>query len=244
MTEWLDALERRHMADLTFQEIVRALRALSSCYVERRAKLAGGGALDSRGKRAAFALFYGPLHFILTRNIVRALGDSATRGLSEIADLGCGTGVAGAAWALESGGARVHGSDRNAWAAAEANWTYRALGLNGRAVARDVARTRLPSTPESAILLAYVVNELSDPDRATLTTALNAAQTRGARVLVIEPIARRVAPWWGRWEENFVARGGRADEWRFRADLPLRQRELARAAGLDPRELTARTLFL
>jgi hypothetical protein len=61
---------------------------------------------------------------------------------------------------------------------------------------------------------------------------------------VIEPIARRVAPWWGRWEENFVARGGRADEWRFGADLPLRQRELARAAGLDPRELTARTLFL
>ena len=244
MTEWLDALERRHMADLTFPEIARALRALSSCYVERRAKLADGGALESRGKRAAFALFYGPLHFILTRHIVRALGDSGTRDVTEITDLGCGTGVAGAAWALESGSARLHGSDRNAWAASEANWTYRALGLNGRAAARDVARTRLPSTPHSGILLAYVVNELSEPDRESMADALTAEQTRGARVLVIEPIARRVAPWWSKWEEIFTARGGRADEWRFPSDLPKRQRELARAAGLDPRELTARTLFM
>ena len=232
------------MADLTFQEIVRALRALSSCYVERRTKLAGGGALDSRGKRAAFALFYGPLHFILTRHLIRALGDSATRDVTEISDLGCGTGVAGAAWALESERAHLNGSDRNAWAVAEANWTYRALGLNGHAAVRDVARTRLPSTPQSAILLAYVVNELSEPDRQNMAGALKKAQTRGTRVLVIEPIARRVAPWWSGWEQIFTARGGRADEWRFPSDLPQRQSELARAAGLDPRELTARTLFM
>ena len=232
------------MADLTFQEIVRALRALSSCYVERRTKLAGGGALDSRGKRAAFALFYGPLHFILAGHIIRALGDAATRDVAEITDLGCGTGVAGVAWALESGSARLHGSDRNAWAVAEANWTYRALGLNGRAVVRDVARTRLPSTPQSAILLAYVVNELSEPDRENLADAVKTAQTRGTRVVVLEPIARRVAPWWSEWEKIFTSRGGRADEWRFPSDLPQRQRELARAAGLDPRELTARTLFM
>ena len=232
------------MADLTFQEIVRALRALSSCYVERRTKLAGGGALDSRGKRAAFALFYGPLHFILTRHIIRALGDSATRDVTEISDLGCGTGVAGAAWSLESKRARLNGTDRNAWAVAEANWTYRALGLNGHAAVRDVARTRLPSTPQSAILLAYVVNELSEPDRQNLAGALKTAQTRGTRVLVIEPIARRVAPWWSGWEETFTARGGCAGEWRFPYDLPQRQREFARAAGLDPRELTPRTLFM
>ena len=244
VAEWLDGLERRHMADLTFQEIVRALRALSSCYVERRSKLAGGGALDSRGKRAAFALFYGPLHFILTRHIIRALGDPATHGVTEITDLGCGTGVAGAAWALESGNPRVLGSDRNAWAAAEANWTYSALRLNGRAVTRDVARMRLPSTPQSAVLLAYVVNEVSEQDRATLADALTTAQARGTRVLVIEPIARRVAPWWGRWEELFASHGGREDEWRFPSDLPHRQKELARAAGLDPRELTARSLFM
>src|SRR4051794_34952504 len=63
VSTWLDALDQRHLADLTSSEVARALRALSSCYVERRARLATGGALDSAGKRAAFALFYAPLHF-------------------------------------------------------------------------------------------------------------------------------------------------------------------------------------
>jgi hypothetical protein len=36
----------------------------------------------------------------------------------------------------------------------------------------------------------------------------------------------------------------RLGEWRFPADLPRRQRDLAKAAGLDPRELTARSLYL
>src|SRR6185312_5166963 len=60
---WLASLERRHLANLSRSELTRALRALSSCYVERRGKLAEGGALDSAGKRAAFALYYGTLHF-------------------------------------------------------------------------------------------------------------------------------------------------------------------------------------
>jgi hypothetical protein len=55
---WLQGLEERHLATLTPSEVARALRALSSCYVERRAKLAAGGALESAGKRAAFAQFY------------------------------------------------------------------------------------------------------------------------------------------------------------------------------------------
>ena len=54
---WLAALDERHLANLTPSEVTRALRALSSCYVERREKLAHGGALDGAGKRAAFALF-------------------------------------------------------------------------------------------------------------------------------------------------------------------------------------------
>ncbi|MFN7982711.1 MAG: hypothetical protein U0Q11_12700 [Vicinamibacterales bacterium] len=58
---WLSALETRQMADLTFQEVSRSLRALSSTYVERRATLAKGGAMSGAGKRAAFALFYAPL---------------------------------------------------------------------------------------------------------------------------------------------------------------------------------------
>src|SRR5215212_5402868 len=103
---WLAALEERHLADLTLSEVARALRALSSCYVERRARLAGGGALEGSGKRAAFALFYGPLHFFVTRRIVRAIFPGG-RPRSRIFDLGCGTGTAGAAWALEADGPAV-----------------------------------------------------------------------------------------------------------------------------------------
>ena len=44
--------------------------------------------------------------------------------------------------------------------------------------------------------------------------------------------------------ERFVEAGGRADRWRFTAELPERLRLLDRAAGLDHRELTARSLYL
>ena len=176
---WLEALERRHLADLTTSEVARALRALSSCYVERRAKLARGGALDSAGKRAAFALFYAPLHFLVVREIVRAIDSASSAGsIARILDLGCGTGAAGAAWALECGRCAVDGVDRHAWAVAEANWTYRTLGLAGRARQADVDRLAVRGGNGQAILAAYTVNELPDatrdapasaPDRRTRT---------------------------------------------------------------------------
>lgn len=240
---WLEALDRRHLAELTPSEVARALRALSSCYVERRAKLAQGAALETAGKRAAFGLFYAPLHFFVTRAVVRALPGGLTP-LREIIDLGCGTGAASAAWALECETGRVTGVDRNAWAVTEANWTYRQLGLSGRATRGDAAHTALRGEAGLAILLAYTVNELSDDGRALLLPRLLDTHAQGARVLVIEPIARRFAGWWNEWERAITRAGGRADEWRFRAELPPRQRDLGRAAGLDPRELTARTLFL
>src|SRR5512135_1759049 len=93
VTTWLAALEARHLADLRFAEVSRALRALSSAYVERRGRLAEGAALEGAGKRAAFALFYGPLHFLLVREVVRALGASDPAP-ARVVDLGCGTGVA------------------------------------------------------------------------------------------------------------------------------------------------------
>lgn len=239
---WLEALERKHFADLTASEVGRALRALSSCYVERRGRLADGGALAGAGKRAAFALFYGPLHFFIVDHVVCRL-PSASGGLARIHDLGCGTGAAGAAWALQSG-VRVTGVDRHPWAVTEANWTYEMLGLSGRAAQGDLTRTRLGGGSGTAILAAYAMNELPDPAREGMLTRLLGAATRGAAVLVIEPIARRMSPWWGDWSRAFLEAGGRADEWRFPSTLPERQRELARAAGLRPQELTARSLFV
>src|SRR4026209_95196 len=93
----MTALEARHLADLRVPEVTRALRALSSAYVERRRQTmarAGGhvhGALDTAGKRAAFALFYAPLHFIAVSEVIRARG-AHTVPPKTIIDLGCGTG--------------------------------------------------------------------------------------------------------------------------------------------------------
>ena len=242
---WLPALEARHLANLTRSELTRALRALSSCYVERRDKLAGGAALEGAGKRAAFALFYAPLHYLTIDAIVRALG-AHERPLGTIHDLGCGTGAAGAAWALAMRTPpAIAGIDRSAWAVAEAKWTYRQLGLRGTAKVGDIGRSphfQIPTFPDSAILLAYAVNELPETSRASLLERIAAAVAQGAPLLVVEPIAKRDRGWWPSWVSRLERAGVVEHEWRFPADIPGPLRDLARSAGLDPRELTARTL--
>jgi hypothetical protein len=233
------ALEARHRAELTFAEVRRALQALSSLYVERRGGIAAGKALEGRGKRAAFALYYGPLHFLLVREIVRALQLEPPR---QLVDLGCGTGSAGAAWALErQPPARVTGIDSNGWAVAEARWTLRRLGLEGTATRGDAVAER-PAERGTGLVAAFTANELSDASRARLLERALDAAGAGAPVLIVEPISRRVSPWWPQWRDAFQQAGGREDEWRFRPALPASLALLGKAAGLDARELVGRSL--
>jgi methyltransferase family protein len=239
---WLAALEERHLANLTRPELTRALRALSSCYVERRDRLGRGAALEGSGKRAAFALFYGPLHFLTITGIVDALGASE-RGLREIVDCGCGTGAAGVAWALAcSHRPSIAGIDRSPWAVQEANWTYRYFGLRGRAATGEITRTAVRADERSGILLAYAVNELGADDRAELLDRVLERVRAGAALLIVEPIARRGRDWWDEWSRQLTAVGAQADEWRFDVALPPLLRSIAKGAGLNPRELTARTI--
>ena len=237
---FLAELEKRHLADLRFSEVTRALRALSSAYVERReTALAEHKALDGAGKRAAFALYYGPIHFLLVQHIVRELDVSPGRGT--IVDLGCGTGVAGAAIATATPSqASVLGIDTHPWTLEEARFTYRAFGLRGDVRRGHASRTRFPSDT-SFIVAGFVVNELNDGDRNALLKNLEAAHTP---VLIIEPISQRISPWWNDWAAAFQRRGGRADEWRVRIDAPPIIKRLAKAAGLRPEVLTARSLFV
>jgi methylase of polypeptide subunit release factors len=252
---WMAALEERHLADLRVPEVTRALRALSSAYVERRRHAATPGegrqvlgALDSAGKRAAFALFYAPLHFMAVTEVVRVHGGRTPS--KTIVDLGCGTGAAGAAWALASPregvpatSPSVLGIDRHPWAVEEANWTYRELGVDGRARQGDVTRP-LTSRRNDSIVAAYVLNELPDAARKRLEDRLLDAAAHGGRVLVVEPIARAIAPWWDDLADRVVRAGGRADEWRLPIDLPPLLEKFDRAAGLNHRELTFRSLFV
>ena len=241
--QWIQSLETRHLADLRFSEVSRALRALSSTYVERRERLTQGAALSGAGKRAAFALFYGPLHYLLVRTIVLAL-PAATMGSRTLVDLGCGTGASGAAWAHACRRRpQVVGIDRHPWALGEAARTYRAFGLTARTRQDNVERAWLPKPPVM-LLAAFTLNELPDAPRDALLQRFVERASSGDRVLIVEPRAGSVAPWWNQWRDIFLKAGGEEGEWRMHAELPAIVGKLDRAAGLDHRELTGRSLWL
>ena len=240
---WIAALEAKHFTELTFREVSRSLRALSSTYVERRQKIADGAALSGAGKRAAFALFYGPLHYLLIAHIVENL-PGASADVQTLLDLGCGTGASGAAWAAACAKPpRLVGIDRHPWAIGEAAVTYRAFGIPATLRQGDIASATLPKSPVS-ILAAFTMNEMGDAERDGLLSRLVERGAQGDRVLIVEPLAGFVARWWNRWRGVFEAAGGRADEWRLRTELPSIVAKLDRAAGLNHREITGRSLWL
>jgi hypothetical protein len=170
--------------------------------------------------------------------------------------LGCGTGVAGAAVATSApAGAKapalhVLGIDTHPWSLDEARFTYQAFGLRFDVRRGHAARTRLPSDT-SFIAAAFVVNELNDVDRASLlrefirlkadTTRADSTRADTTKILVVEPISTRISPWWPEWVETL---GAVAHEWKVRVDVPPIVKRLAKAAGLRPEVLTARSLFV
>lgn len=241
MARWIAALEARHLADLRVAEVTRALRALSSAYVERRHKVASGGTLDSAGKRAAFALYYGPLHLLAATHVLAQLEAAQP---SRIVDLGCGTGVVGAAWALRAADVRptLTGIDRHPWAVEETRRTYRDLGVTGQARTGDVTRV-LPFRGADAVVAGYLLNELPEAARVQLEAQLLGVASSGAGVLIMEPIARGVAPWWDQLATRFAAAGARADQWRFQPEVPGIVATLGQAAGLNYREVRLRTIY-
>lgn len=261
LDSWLRALESRHTRDMRPQDLLKAIRALSARYVERRADLRDRSPIDSRGKRAAFAAFFAPLHFVITREIVRAV-DAGSADLDRIVDLGCGTGAASAAWAL---GCRprvsppgptsgvtpeVVGIDRDRWSLEEARWNWRRLGVRGRTRQSDFVREAVRAAEHArrgrarqGVIAAWSVNELEPQPRAILLDALVSLMRAGTTVLVIEPIARRVSPWWPDWADAFTRAGGRADAWRFESALPAPLARLSEGAGFQRDELTARGLW-
>jgi hypothetical protein len=241
--DWMQQLEAKHLANLQFAEVSRALRALSSTYVERRSRLADGAPLKGEGKRAAFALFYGPLHYLLVREIVSSI-PNATAIRSPLVDLGCGTGAASAAWAAAcERPPSIVAVDTSPWALQEAIATYRAFGLNAKTRRSDLETFRLPQSPAS-ILAAFAVNELAEQARGLLLKRLMDRAAGGDAILIVEPIANSVVPWWRSWRERFELAGGRADEWRVRVELPAIVAKLDRAAGLKHQELSGRSLWI
>lgn len=248
---WLESLPARSAGSMTRSEFLKAIRALSARYVERRGALPDRSPLDSAGKRAAFAGFYAPLHFLTTREVVAALG-GAPSNVASIVDAGCGTGVAGAAWAFASGAtAAITGIDLSGWTLDEARATWRDLGLRGRAVRGDIVESlerlaadtpRATPTRRTGVVLGWSLNELDASARLRAERSLFALADRGVPILAIEPIARQLVPWWEQWAARSVAAGARSDEWRFPVTLPAALAALDRDAGFDRDALTARSV--
>lgn len=239
---WLDDLQARHLADLRFSEVTRAVRALSAGYVQRRARLGERRALDTAGKRAAYALYYSPLHYLTVSAIVHHL-DAGLPPKTTLLDLGCGAGAAGAAWAAGAEVPAIVAIDALPWALEEAAHTYRAFGLAHRTRRGDAATIAVPR-PVRAIVAGWMINELDERARAAVRAKLWEAARAGTALLVVEPIATRVSPWWPEWADEFARHGGRADQWRLPVELPDLLQQFDRATGMDHRELTARSLFL
>ena len=166
--DWVDGLRRRHTEALTFPEIRKGVVALSRIYVEERNRM-GGNVFAGAGKRAAFACFYSPLHYLLVHEIVTALGAHEPPP-SRIVDLGCGLLPAGAAWARAAGGrSEIVGVDQSAWALAEARRASVRWVSTPASSKSGFDEAPLPKRGE-ALVAAFAVNELSMMMRAKKTT--------------------------------------------------------------------------
>ena len=115
--------------------------------------------------------------------------------------------------------------------------------LRGQAKQADIAR--LPKLgPRDAVISAYTLNELPSEKRELVERHLLEATAAGTGILIIEPISRGVTPWWLQTARRFEAVGGRVNEWRFPLDRPRLIELFDSAAGLNHREVTARTVYV
>jgi hypothetical protein len=243
IARYLEALLDRHFKDLKFGEVTRALRALSAAYVEKRDQGGLARALDGRGKRAAFALYYGASHLLATQALVRELGlGFEGSGRPTILDLGCGTGVCSTAWALCSADpTSVVAADRSSFALHEARWTYRMLGIQAE-THRSIMETLETIRRPDGIVIGWTLNELDDERRDRIAARILPWVARGSRLLVIEPVSRSVAPWWEVWVKRFPPGRCTVLEKKLRLSLPPKIALLARSAGLSTDATVVRVL--
>jgi len=240
---WLAATVARHTVDLEFRELRKGAQALSWLYVERRAEgdLAAR-AVDGRGKRAALASYYAPLHFLATQHALLRIGPARFGALRRVIDLGCGTGATGAAAARMLDCADVVAIDRSGFALSEARHTYAAFGLLSHTKRAQLPGAAPRPAPGELWVLGWAVNELDDRSRNALGERVVRAIESGVRLLLLEPLAGGVVPWWSEWCAELAKLRVFDFESKARVVLPEWIARVDRAASLDHRVIGARVL--
>ena len=240
---WVTGSSARALESLTFAEIRKGAQALSSLYVERRGEgRVAERSVEGRGKRAAFATYYAPLHFLATAGVVLQAGEEFLSEVERVHDLGCGTGAAGAAVAaLAARPIELRGLDRSGWALAEAKQSYAEFGARAR-----VKRGTLPRDwprklgPGDLVVLGWMVNELADAQRDQVLEAAGRAVEGGAKLLLLEPLAGRVSPWWSEWSPRFEALSIAPGQCKWQIARPGWIAQLDKASLLNHRSIGAR----
>ncbi len=234
---WLEAALRRH-APLSFSDVRKGVQSLSRRYVELRDAT---DTFASPAKRAAFATYYAGLHLLTAHGVTRALPASLGAGVERLVDLGAGSAAVAAGVALGLPSApRLLALDRSSFALGEARALLRAFGLAGETRRTPLPRG-LPRLGSGDLAVAgWFLNECEAAEREALLGALEAGLRAGARVLLLEPLSGRVAPWWDAAARRLAAHGVAAGSVRWRFALPDWLARMDRAAGLDHAELGAR----
>ena len=242
---WTAALQQRWAATLRFQELRRGAQALSDVYVHTRDRgPLARRAVDGRGKRAAFACYYGVIHALLVASLCGPDGPLLLPGPVRFRDLGCGSGALGAGLAAAGVSLKsVEGVDLVKSNLELARWSYQWWGLRAR-----VRVGRLPGavgkgSPGELLGLGWCVNELEASDRQKLWSLLARSVEAGSGLLLLAPLSRRAVPWWFEAERALGPLGVESAELRAVIDRPTLVADLDRATGLDHREPGARVLF-
>lgn len=244
LESWVAAESELALSDLRFSDVRRAAQALSTLYVQKR----GRGGLDRRagdgaGKRAAFASYYAPLHFVGAAVAGALLGLSNCEGVREVVDLGCGTGAVGAAISLLlPGSPRVSGVDANASAVSVCRRTFSALGVRGRGKVGRLPGAMPRLRAGTLAVAGWSLNELTPDDRESVLEALSAGVSRGCGVLILEPLSTRAVPWWPALRARFPRAIVR--EVREPVERPGWIERLDDATRLDHRDATCRALWI
>lgn len=242
---WLASVVGRYVPPLTYAELRKGVQALSMLYVERRDEgNVAARAIDGQGKRGAFATYYAALHFITVHHALEMMGGTDTVGTPRrIIDLGCGTGVVGAALATAlPGSPAVLGVDRSGWALEEAERTWAAFGVSGRAVRAELP-DGVPQIGEGdMIALGWSLSEWDDVTRAKFLRRLFKYLRKGVSLFIAEPLSTQVAPWWDEWAEQLASFGVSQELCKIAIVRPQWIQDMDKASRLDHQVVGARVM--